>query len=212
MAIKDLGIKELRAAALERLGSRAAELKTRQELVDALEAKERKAAPKKAAVPAVVAPSEPGEVPGPRAPEFPAAPLEAPPIGPIPTITAEAFAAPEPISTDFFLDPDVPRLPTSYGDDRVLTFARDPSTLYAAWDFGPDRRPDGGVVVNAAGDPVRVFPIGTAVGGVFLEQLPSGIALKVEVRAEGATVGESGWVTMPLPPRSAGRSDASSPA
>lgn len=203
MSTRDLSLKELRALALERLGARGAELKTRQELIDALEAKERKKAPRK-----LVALAEP--LPAPVEPPAPVALPPAPHLWmgelPMPKITAGPVAElsePTPITRDFFLDPDVPRLPTSYEDDRVLTFARDPSTLFAAWDLVPGRFTPGvhGRVVDAAGDPLASFDLSGPVGGVFLEALPSGVALKVELISGEAVLGQSGWVTMPRPPR-----------
>lgn len=198
MEIKDLSLKELHALAQEKLGARAAELRTRQQLIDALTPRERK---KPAAVLVALAPPLPEPEAKPLPPE-----LYVPEPAPVPKITAEPFAPAETITKDFFLDPDVPRLPDAYGDDRVLIFARDPSTLYAAWDIAPARFAAGsqGHVTNAAGDPVRTFDLPAAVGGVFLEQLPSGIALDVEV------LGTHAQVTMPLPPRSIDRPDVGS--
>ncbi|MBS1149242.1 MAG: hypothetical protein H6Q89_940 [Myxococcaceae bacterium] len=276
MSIRELSLRELRALAQQRLGTRAAELKTRQELVDALEATERKQVPRAmvplaaplpvpvpvpVAAPVSVAPVKelppepviwtadaplPQITPRPLLEEFPAgAEPEAAPSGPAvseaaarqrpaPEFARSAFAPPGlappghapaelhpsgwsmppgvTITQYFFLPPGVPRLPVTYEDDRVLTFARDPRALYAAWDFSAeqfDHGPARAVVVTEAGVTVQSFELAGPAGGQFIEQLPPGVRVKVEVRGEAGLLGESGWVQ--LPPAPAPRAAPSSP-
>ena len=226
VSIRELSLKELRALAQQRLGARAAELKTRQELIDSLEATEKKKVPRTIVplappLPAPVAVVPPKELPPepmiwtadaplpqitarPAVPEFPVPAKvwsESPDSAPEKFSTAEV--QPDTVTQHFFLEPDKPRLPVTYGDNRVLTFARDPKTLYAAWDFSSSNFDQGtarGQVVNKAGVPVQSFAVEGPAGGVFVEGLAPGATLKVEVRGGSELIGESGWVTMPSVP------------
>ena len=181
--------------AQEQLGGRAAELKTRQELIDALEAHQAKLArraPKAAAKPLVEAtPSAPPVIP---------IETQGPPLmnelwagdAPLPKITVEA-----PVIGDFFAMP--PRPDERYGDDQVLTFARDPYTVYAAWDFSDLRFDQGaaqGRVIDDHGVMIQSFAVGSAHGGAFVGQLPGGQVLKIEVRRGASLLGASRWLTL----------------
>ncbi len=193
MSIQSLSLKELVVLAQQRLAGRAGELKTRQELIDALEADEARRArraPKAAAPPAPPAPAAIAPV----VKELPPEPVIWTGHAPLPKITA--VEAP-PVLSDFFAAPPKPAEP--YEDDRVLTFARDPQTVYAAWDFSKARFELGsaqGHVVNQAGATLQSFAVGNAQGGAFVGQLPGSVALKVEVRRGEKVLGASGWLTL----------------
>jgi hypothetical protein len=104
------------------------------------------------------------------------------------------------ITRHFFIRPDRPRLPVAYEDNRVLTFSRDPKSVYAVWDFAPaqfDQARAEGRVVTEAGGVVQAFAVAGPAGSVFLEALPPGVPLKIEVRGGPELVGESGWVNLP---------------
>ena len=113
-----------------------------------------------------------------------------------------AEVQPEAITRHFFLEPEEPRLPVTYGDNRVLTFMRDPKSIYAAWDFSAEQFDQGaarGQVVSKAGAKVQSFAVAGPAGGAFVEGLPAGVTLKVEVRGEAGLIGDSEWLTMPGP-------------
>lgn len=200
MSIRDLSVKQLRSLAQQRLGPRGAHLKTRDELVAALERWEAK---------------QPRKAPGPK---LSPAPLPIPPHVPsqaanVPKITAPEHEQPSTISNHFFLDPGKARLPSHYEDDQVLTFARDPGSLYAAWDFSASQFDHGaasGTVVTEQGAPVRSFAVAGPSGGAFVEQLPSGVPLRVEVRRADEVLGASDWIVLPQTPKHVEETAASS--
>jgi hypothetical protein len=277
VSIRDLSLKELRALAQLRLGTKAAELKTRQELVDAIEKTGPKRPPRLIVplagplpepppVELIGLPPEPaiwtGDAPLPQItarpalPEFPAerlvwsaqvlvegrpggsataeppqvaarreaAPTAAPPTAAPPTAApptaapptaaplieaaqiegarfSTEIAQPETVTRHFFLAPDQPRLPVAYEDDRVLTFARDPKTIYAAWDFSPARFEEGnarGRVVDFKGITLQSFAVEGPSGSTFIDALPPGVPVRVEVLGGDALIGHSRWVKVPF--------------
>lgn len=228
MSIRGSSLKELIALAQQRLGSKAGGLKTRQQLIDALEATEKKApkvmvalsTPLPEVVPVIERPLPPepmiwtGDAPLPKitaevpVKEFPperlvwsaqvivAAPIEAPTPAPasfsseehVPQFSVPPASRPSPtVTRNFFVAPL-----------RVLTFRRDPTTIYAAWDLDSV---DGaqGRVVDRAGQTLQSFDIAAATGGRFLET-PKG-ELKIEIRANDTIVADSAWVATPTPPQ-----------
>ncbi len=241
MSIRDLSLKELRALAQLRLGAKAAALKTRQELVDAIEKTEPKKAPRLIVplagplpepppVELIELPPEPviwtGDAPLPQITARPAEPVtEEPerrrgageprtpssvdlargePGDPSASVNEASFTTaieqPETVTRHFFLEPDAPRLPIAYEDDRVLTFARDPQTIYAAWDFSAARFEEvkaRGRVVDAQGATVQSFAVAGPSGGTFVEALPPGVPLKVEVLGGEGVLGQSRWLNLP---------------
>ena len=235
VSIRDLSLKELRALAQLRLGTKAAALKTRQELVDAIEKTEPKKAPRLIVplagplpepppVELIELPPEPviwtGDAPLPQITARPAEPVPVEPGTPssldsgraepedpsVPVDEASfttAIEQPETVTRHFFLEPDAPRLPIAYEDDRVLTFARDPQTIYAAWDFSPARFEEAkarGRVVDAQGATVQSFAVAGPSGGTFVEALPAGVPLQVEVLGGQRVLGQSRWLNLPSDP------------
>lgn len=211
MSIRDLSLKELWVRAQQQLGGRSAQLKTRQELIDALEAHEAKAlrrAPK--SIPPL-APPLPVTAPEPPR-QLPPDPMIWTGHSPLPKITAvpvvvSSFFAPSEAAGEAL------RLGSAqaYEDDRVLTFVRDPQTVYAAWDFSGARFADGaadGLVIDVRGITIQSFSVGSAAGGAFVGQLPHGLELKVEVRRGPTLLGESGWVRLGSGPGSGGASSS----
>ncbi len=278
MSIRDSSLKELIALAQQRLGTKAGGLKTRQQLIEALEATEKRKAPKvmvalSAPLPEVLKvierglPPEPmiwtGDAPLPQitaevpvkvlpterlvwsaqvivrhSPEVPlpeaAHPstalgmngLSAEAAHPstalgaalemngafsseehVPQFTVPPASRPSPtVTRNFFVEPAPPGLPASYGDDRVLTFRRDPTTVYAAWDLAPVEHAEGRVV-DRAGQTLQSFEVTAPSGGKFLATQPG--EMKIELCANGAVVAQSAWVPTPTPPPAA-RNAASS--
>ncbi len=76
------------------------------------------------------------------------------------------------VTSDFFRDPAAPRLPTSFGDDRVLLFPRDAQSVYVSWDLKPSRfASDAWTLVVSDVETGRVLaaePIGRSWGAKFV--------------------------------------------
>jgi len=125
----------------------------------------------------------------------------------VPQFTVPPASRPSPtVTRNFFVEPAPPGLPASYGDDRVLTFRRDPTTVYAAWDLAPVEHAEGRVV-DRAGQTLQSFEVTAPSGGKFLATQPG--EMKIELCANGAVVAQSAWVPTPTPPPAA-RNAASS--
>lgn len=165
MSRTDFSIRTLRALAMQRLGALAAQLKTKDELYDALAEHAPDAvgleAPVKAAPalprPVAKAPVQPAVTrperlvakkpqPAPAAeaqarPSFGSRARPAPISPPAPEITApqrlprKPRAAERSVVRDFFVPPGARALPAAFGDDRVMLFPRDPTGVYVSWDL-----------------------------------------------------------------------------
>lgn len=94
-----------------------------------------------------------------------------------------------PIARDFFIDPRKPSLPTSYGDDRLLTFRREPLAVVVSWDLSAVTFGDGqGLqleVVAAGGRLIASAEVPTTTGLATFDALPMGKPLFVQVVRRG---------------------------
>jgi hypothetical protein len=214
--LKKLTVRELRARAVKSLGSKvAAGLKLKQELVDALIARAEKiVAPKRAAAraakAATKAASEVRAAPAKAAAAKAAAPKKSPPapapkkraaapkaVRASPPPKAEPASSAEPVmqvyelpvTRDFFVDPRRPSLPSSYGDDRLLCFRREPLAVVVSWDLSPQSFGDGqGLaleLITAKGRLAGTVSLTTPSGLATFETLPRGTALTVQVVRKG---------------------------
>jgi hypothetical protein len=158
--LKRLTVRELRERAVKSLGSKAAGLKTKQELIDALTGDDWGTA-------AEVKPRR-----GKKANPGPAAP-----------------ARPLPVARDFFVDPKKPALPTSYGDDRILVFRREPLAVVVSWDLSAGSWADGqGLwleLIQPRGKLVARFDVALQTGIAAFEELPQGVPLVPQVVRKG---------------------------
>jgi hypothetical protein len=161
-ALKRLTVRELRERAVKSLGSKAAGLKTKQELIDALTAGDSgsaaKGAPrKKKAAPAPKAKAE-----------------QAPPLA---------------VVRDFFVDPRKPSLPSAYGDDRLLVFRREPLAVVVSWDLSEESWGDGkGVwleLIEPRGRLVARSDVVLQTGLATFEELPEHVPLVPQIVRRG---------------------------
>ncbi len=191
MSIRQLSLKELRVVAQAQLGLSSGELKTRAQLIGALEAVERK---KK--VPRLIAP-----LAEPLAEELPTGSgLVAKEAQAEPSVAPDTKATWPNITQHFFLPQRMPRLPTTYGDDRVLAFGCEPGAIYVSWDLKDAHFDSGrvrGDVINTAGVVVRSFAVAGPAGADFVDGLPSGATVKVELRNPDGLIATSHWVETP---------------
>lgn len=158
--LKRMTVRELRERAVKSLGSKAAGLKTKQELIDALTEGDWGAATESK----------------PKRGKKVAAPAASP-------------AGPLPVARDFFVDPKKPALPTAYGDDRMLVFRREPLAVVVSWDLSAASWADGKAVwlelIQPGGKLVARSDVTLQTGLTTFEDLPQGVPLVPQVVRRG---------------------------
>jgi hypothetical protein len=216
-------IRRLRELAMQRLGALAAQLKTKDELYDALaehapDALGLEAEPKKKAArdsakaetkPARKVTPSPRSKPAPKEPPRPVAvsTRESPPA---PEITApqrlpkkQRPAPDRAVVRDFFVPPGSRALPASFGDDRVMLFPRDPGGIFVSWDLSPKTWGEGGlrlVLRTHDGHELWSQTIDTPHGAVSIEGDFGGASIRAVIERSGEGVGASPAVLMPGSP------------
>lgn len=184
-----LTVKELRKQAVELLGSAAAaRLKLKADLVEALTkvAKEALKTVVETLVPVlekVTSPSTPVAAPT-------AAPSAA--SSDVAASTRESRESSQFVARDFFLSPSHKRLPTTYSDDRLLWFRREPSGVVISWDLSPQTFSDGrelSVQLRSSSGAIKSSSaIGASSGLWTLEDISRGESLALVVVQRGSVI------------------------
>jgi hypothetical protein len=224
MSRSDFSIRVLRALAMQRLGALAAQLKTRDELYDALA----ELAPDALGLPPPAKPAEKGakapaaEPPRPvkvkkaaKTPPTPAPargkkkekePAKAKASPPAPEITspqrlpAKNKVADRQVVRDFFVPPGSRALPAAFGDDRVMLFPRDPRGVFVSWDLSPRTFGQGGLrLVLRTHDGLEVWAqdIHSPQGSVSIAGDFGGASLRAVIGRGGDSLKASPAVLMP---------------
>jgi hypothetical protein len=220
MSRSSFSIRKLRELAVQRLGALAAQLKTKDELYDALAEHAPEAVGLEAPVKAQ--PTEIEEEPrgkkekAPRKKAAAKAPASSPPrpvavsvkeSPPGPAITAPQRlpkkarrAAEREVVRDFFVPPGSRALPASFGDDRVMLFPRDPGGIYVSWDLSPGTWGRGGlrlVIRTHDGQEIWSQEIHALQGAVSLAGDFGGASIRAVLERDGSGIGASPAVLMP---------------
>ena len=153
--------------------------------------------------PAVVKPKdaqEMGRTPDqhPGAPMHPGVPLAPPGIVPESDVRLHTPAAAMPPPEHGLINEGLGELPWAYGDGRLVSLVRDPTTLFVYWDFSPQQidqafaglGPAKAVVRlwnarNSHGELVRDSEVHLDARGWYVRDLPAGMELRAELWAVG---------------------------
>ncbi len=132
------------------------------------------------------------------APVHPGVPLAPPGIVPESDVRLHTPAAAVPLPEHGLINEGLGELPWAYGDGRLVSLVRDPTTLFVYWDFSPQQidqafaglGPAKAVVRlwnsrNSNGEMVREAEVHLDARGWYVRELPSGMELRAELWAVG---------------------------